>query len=173
MVITILWIDCVEKVNAVTVVDKVYKFNPRLVEGFRVASLWCQVCTFCKEAPSAMAGSSLFRTGNPNLIRDAVVKHIESTRHSRCPDFYINRTQSQPNNPGTVEAEIGAVLCSLNVISLFISLNFALVNWCCCCVQFLQADKCSKQKPIVLLHFLTWGHECSWKKVKNPPLSLK
>ena len=173
MVITILWIDCVEKVNAVTVVDKVYKFSPRLVEGFRVASLWCQVCTFCKEAPSAMAGSSLFITGNPNLIRDAVVKHIESTRHSRCPDFYINRTQSQPNNPGTVEAEIGAVLCSLNVITLFISLNFALVNWCCCCVQFLQADNCSKQKPIVLLHFLTWGHECSWKKVKNPPLSLK
>ena len=118
-------------------------------------------CTFCKEAPSAMAGSSLFITGNPNLKRDAVVKHIESTRHSRCPDFYINRTQSQPNNPGTVEAEIGAVLCSLNVISLFISLNFALVNWCCWCVQFLQADKCSKQKPIVLLHFLTWGHECS------------
>ncbi|CAL8395619.1 unnamed protein product [Boreogadus saida] len=46
-----------------------------------------------------MAGSSLFITGNPNLKRDAVVKHIESTRHSRCPDFYINRTQSQPNNP--------------------------------------------------------------------------
>ena len=77
-------------------------------------------CTFCKEAPSAMAGSSLFITGNPNLKRDAVVKHIESTRHSRCPDFYINR--NQPNNPGTVEAEIGAVLCSLNVIlSIYLS----------------------------------------------------
>ena len=27
------------RVEKVTVVDKVYKFNPRLVEGFRVASL--------------------------------------------------------------------------------------------------------------------------------------
>ena len=67
-----------------------------------------------------MASSSLFITGNPNLKRDAVVKHIESTRHSRCPDFYINRTQ--PNNPGMVEAEIGAVLCSINVIlSIYLS----------------------------------------------------
>ncbi|XP_054482892.1 zinc finger protein 862-like, partial [Anoplopoma fimbria] len=59
-----------------------------------------------------MAGSSLFRTGNPNLKRDAVVKHSESVRHSRCRDVYINRTQ--PNNPGTVEAAVGRQLAISN-----------------------------------------------------------
>ena len=80
-----------EKVNAVTVVDKVYKFTPDWLKDFGWlvydAKNMKMFCTFCKEAPLAMAGSSLFITGNPNLNRDAVVKHIESTRHSYFPRF--------------------------------------------------------------------------------------
>ncbi|XP_056461740.1 uncharacterized protein LOC130401795 [Gadus chalcogrammus] len=97
------------RVEKVTVVDKVYKFNPDWLKDFGGllydAENMKMFCTFCKEAPSAMAGSSLFRTGNPNLKRDAVVKQSESVRHSRCRDLYINHTQS--NNPGTVEAAVG------------------------------------------------------------------
>ena len=59
------------RVEKVTVVDKVYKFNPDWLKDFGWllydAENMKMFCTFCKEAPSAMAGSSLFRTGNPNL----------------------------------------------------------------------------------------------------------
>ena len=52
----------------VTVVDKVYKFNPDWLKDFGWllydAENMKMFCKFCKEAPSAMAGSSVYN-GEP------------------------------------------------------------------------------------------------------------
>ena len=56
------------RVEKVTVVDKVYKFNPDWLKDFGWllydAKNMKMFCKFCKEAPSAMAGSSVYN-GEP------------------------------------------------------------------------------------------------------------
>lgn len=56
----------------------VYKFNPVWLRDFGWleydANTKEMFCTFCRAAPSAISGSSLFVTGNPHLKRDVVVK---------------------------------------------------------------------------------------------------
>ena len=56
------------RVEKVTVVDKVYKFDPDWLKDFGWllydAENMKMFCKFCKEAPSAMAGSSVYN-GEP------------------------------------------------------------------------------------------------------------